>query len=172
MYEIERRFLVTDLRAALTWTEEIRLDVAAMHRIEQAYLFANDEIAMRVRKVAASSKAEPSRAWLTIKISTERSPLIREEFNHSISVALAEQQIAKCPHRIVKTRHRIIRLGGDETWEVDVFEGENEGLLIAEIELREADQLIVVPPWVGAEVTDDPRYSNAALSRHPFKHWS
>lgn len=170
MHEIERRFLVLDPRAALTWSDENRVDHLSVDRIEQAYLFVNNEIALRVRRASAGPGKE--RAQLTVKLGTPMGPMIREEFNHAISVELAVRQIEQCPHRIVKTRHRVYRRAAAERWEVDVFEGENAGLVIAELELRDVEENFVLPPWAGLEVTDDPRYTNAALSRHPFTRWT
>ena len=60
---------------------------------------------------------------------------------------------------------------GSHTWEIDVFEGDNEGLVIAEVELESEDEPFDVPEWIGAEVTDDPRYFNANLVANPFSRW-
>jgi adenylate cyclase len=70
---------------------------------------------------------------------------------------------------IDKTRHIVHHAG--MKWEIDVFHGENEGLLIAEVELEREDQPLEIPSWAGAEVSDDPRYYNSSLSRHPFRKW-
>ena len=70
---------------------------------------------------------------------------------------------------IIKTRH-LIPFGG-LTWEVDVFSGLNEGLMIAEVELESEDQDVILPPWVGEEITDDHRYANSSLSQIPLKDW-
>ena len=70
---------------------------------------------------------------------------------------------------IEKTRHRVPH--GDLAWEVDEFSGENEGLIIAEIELRDADQKIDLPAWIGREVTAQPQYYNSFLVQRPFRSW-
>ena len=70
---------------------------------------------------------------------------------------------------IEKTRHELKVVGG--TWVVDVFAGDNEGLVIAEVELDEEEQAIELPGWIAEEVTDDPRYLNVNLVKHPFNLW-
>jgi adenylate cyclase len=76
-----------------------------------------------------------------------------------------------CPAgRIEKTRYRIDV--PPHTWEVDVFEGDNAGLVVAEIELSDEQESFTRPEWLGAEVTEDPRYYNSELSRHPWGQWS
>lgn len=70
---------------------------------------------------------------------------------------------------IEKNRHRIEHAG--RTWEVDVFEGGNAGLILAEVELDSADATVEIPDWVGDEVTTDPRYYNANLVNRPFRSW-
>ena len=72
--------------------------------------------------------------------------------------------------QIFKTRHYVTR--GDLTWEVDVFEGANQGLILAEVELKEPDQKIHLPEWVLEEVSEDRRYFNALLALHPYREWS
>ncbi len=71
--------------------------------------------------------------------------------------------------QIIKTRY-FVRYGSF-TWEIDVFEGENDGLIVAEIELESEDQKFELPPWVGEEVSFDSRYKNVNLSRNPYKNW-
>ena len=70
---------------------------------------------------------------------------------------------------IAKVRYQVRHT--DHLWDLDVFSGANAGLVLAEIELERADERFALPPWAGAEVTADPRYSNANLARHPFKDW-
>lgn len=177
MHEIERRFLVADPQAALTWSDANRVDPSVIQQIEQAYLFDGGDITLRVRKAIFEYPLRPGalpdiRGTLTIKLDTPMGSMIREEFNHPVSIELVERQLARYPHRVIKCRRLVYRRAAEERWEVDVFGGANEGLVLAEIELRAPDQQIELPPWVGAEVTDDPRYTNAALARHPFQHWS
>ena len=78
--------------------------------------------------------------------------------------------LALCiPPVIEKVRHRIEHAG--RVWEVDVFGGVNDGLVVAEVELPSEDAVLEIPPWIGAEVTDDPRYFNSSLIAHPFRDW-
>jgi adenylate cyclase len=109
-------------------------------------------------------------AFLALKSS--RAGLVRSEFEYPIPVGDAESLLAEfCGAGLVeKTRHRVI-WAGDE-WEVDVFAGANEGLVTAEIELTAPDQPFERPPWLGAEVSDQPAYYNSNLARRPFREWN
>lgn len=152
--EIERKFRVTG--------EDWRPHVTSVRRIRQAYLTKNGRLSVRVRIDGTEA------ATLTIK--TVEPGIQRNEFEYAIPVADAEELL----HRregavIVKVRH-IVPFAG-LTWEVDVFEGENAGLVVAEVELESADQAFARPEWVGAEVTHDRRYYNADLARRPFAEW-
>jgi CYTH domain-containing protein len=97
--------------------------------------------------------------------------LARPEYEYPIPVEDANELLdTLCLKPIIeKTRYTIEYAG--LLWEVDEFEGENAGLIIAEVELTAADQRILLPDWVGKEVTDDPRYYNASLITHPFAAW-
>ena len=152
--EIERKFLVKDR----SWR------VAAVGvPMRQGYLNTADRMAIRVRCAGDS-------AYLNIKAS-EGDLVTRHEYEYSIPVADAEEILDRlCAGTLIeKTRYRIPYEGFE--WEVDVFQGENAGLVIAEIELESADQAFTIPPWVGDEVSQDPRYLNAYLSRYPFTRW-
>lgn len=151
--EIERKFLVR----GDTWKT-----LAAGVRMRQGYLSADPERVVRVR-------VEGDAATLTIKGRTVGAT--RGEWEYPIPLADAEQLLDRlCPRPLVeKFRYRIEQHG--MLWEVDEFLGENAGLVVAEIELRSEDQVFVRPEWVGDEVTDDPRYYNANLLRHPYSAW-
>ena len=91
----------------------------------------------------------------------------RAEFEYPIPAADARDLLELClPSVIDKTRHRIKHRG--HVWEVDVFHGENEGLVLAEVELEHEEVNPELPSWLGAEVSDDARYFNASLARRPF----
>jgi adenylate cyclase len=152
--EIERKFLVADER----W----RAEVAGTERLRQGYLFSDARTAVRVRTAGA-------KAFLTIK--GEISPVERDEFEYEIPVADAERMLdGLCRGGLVdKTRHTLRRAGGH--WTVDVFEGANAGLVVVEVELAAVTDSPPLPAWIGREVTDDPRYRNAALSKRPFTTW-
>ncbi|MDA3895130.1 MAG: CYTH domain-containing protein [Desulfobacteraceae bacterium] len=130
--------------------------------IRQGYLPTSNKTAVRVR-IAGDN------AWLTIK--GENKGAVRSEFEYPIPVTDAHQILDELCERpfIEKTRYLVSYSG--VTWEVDVFEAENAGLIVAEIELASENEKIVLPPWVKLEVTDDPCYYNANLIRYPFKNW-
>ncbi len=146
--EIERKFLVTSdaWRPLVTRTEVIR----------QGYLSSNAKATVRVRLLGSD------RAVLTLKGASQG--ISRAEFEYPIPFEDAVELYALAePHTIGKVRH-LVPFGG-LTWEVDVFEGRHQGLVVAEVELGDADQQVPLPPWVGREVSDDDRYFNASLSR-------
>ena len=96
----------------------------------------------------------------------------RLEFEYPIPVADADQLLDELCEKplIEKTRH--LRQVGDMTWEIDEFHGDNEGLVVAEIELAHEDQRFDIPTWVGQEVSGDPRYYNSNLASHPYTSWT
>lgn len=151
--EIERKFLVDPAR----WTAP-----GTGTHYRQGYLSTDPERSVRVRLA-------DDVAWLTIK--GGRVGMTREEFEYAIPVADASAMLDRLcqPPLIEKTRYRVEVAG--LTWEVDVFEGDNAGLLLAEVELADEHQDLVLPDWAGREVTDDPRYYNASLARQPFTSW-
>jgi adenylate cyclase len=153
-YEIERKFLVRDE----TW----RAFTKSAFSIQQGYLARSGSATTRVRII------DRVRALLTIK--SAASGIRRLEFEYDIpmqdAVALIDLRQGGL---IEKRRHK---LPWDcLTWEIDVFEGDNHGLVIAEIELPHEDQTFEKPAWLGREVTSDPRYSNAGLAETPFRRW-
>ncbi|MGQ0612785.1 MAG: CYTH domain-containing protein [Planctomycetaceae bacterium] len=127
----------------------------------QGYLLAEARCSVRVR-------VEGGCASLCIK--GPQTGLTRAEFEYAIPVAEAEELLGTlCPFVIEKTRHRLRHEG--HTWEVDIFHGANEGLVTAEVELPSEDAAPALPSWIGQEVSEDPRYRVAYLSRHPFRRW-
>lgn len=148
--EIERKFLVSGFS-----TEGLRCK-----KMKQAYL-AKEGCTLRVR--IANDKA-----FLTIKGKTEG--FSRAEFEYEIPMedANAMMELAIYPP-VIKTRY-YAEVDG-KTWEVDVFEGENEGLVMAEIELSSENEEFTKPEWAVEEVTGDKRYYNAYLARNPYKSW-
>lgn len=147
--EIERKFLVSDDG----WQGDVRDE----KRIRQAYLALTDAAQVRVRIVDGDT------ATLTIK-SANPEPA-RAEFEYGIPVEEAEAMLTLADTSLLeKTRHCAPASGGRE-WEIDVFEGALEGLVLAEIELAEEGEEIAFPDWCGREVTGDERYYNASLVR-------
>lgn len=151
--EIERKFLLKDD----SWTSQ----VARSHVLKQGYLASSPGPTVRIR-------TSDQRAFLTIKGKT--TGISRVEFEYEIPMEEALELLklsANAP--IEKTRH-IVKADG-HVWEIDVFEGANLGLVLAEVELQSEDEQIVLPAWIGMEVSDDPRYFNSYLSQNPFNEW-
>jgi CYTH domain-containing protein len=150
--EIERKFLVPD-RAFLEGLPGVAY--------RQGYLCRDPERTVRVRLAGGQ-------ASLTIKGRTHGAS--RAEFEYAIPSEDVGSLLALCDAPLIeKTRYRVDHAG--LTWEVDLFHGDNEGLVVAEVELRSADQRVDIPGWAGDEVTSDPRYFNANLVAHPYRSW-
>ena len=151
--EIERKYLVVG-RGWRTAARSVQC--------RQGYLTPGPPCAVRVRII-------DGRAYITIKSATRG--IKREEFEYPIPVEDAEAMLERLcvGHAIEKRRHYVEHRGA--TWEIDEFEGVNAGLVVAEIELEHEDQPVELPDWVGEEVSDDPRYLNANLSREPYTEW-
>jgi CYTH domain-containing protein len=151
--EIERKFLLAD-RSCLNGLDGTRLS--------QGYLSRGDGATVRVR-VAGDA------AWLTIKGGARG--IVRSEYEYPVPVADAVAMLDEfcAGARIDKTRYRLEYHG--HVWEIDVFHGANEGLVVAEIELEHEDEEFARPPWLGDEVSDDPRYLNAVLIDRPYTTW-
>ena len=152
--ETERKFLVLD--------DGYKAQAVESHRIRQGYIAHDMGRSVRVRIL-------DDRGFLTIK-----GPFIgvgsRPEWEKEISLQEAEDLFLLCkPGSIDKTRW--IVPAGERFFEVDEFHGENEGLVMAEIELKSQDEAFGRPSWLGEEVTGDPRYYNGYLARNPFKSW-
>lgn len=146
--EIERKFLVTsDAWRALATSSSL---------LRQGYLSSNAKATVRVRS------KDDAAAMLTLKGATRG--ISRAEYEYEIPIEDAREMLAMAvPHVIEKRRYLVP--AGALTWEVDVFEGRHQGLVIAEIELQSVEQSIDLPDWVGVEVSHDDRYNNASLSR-------
>ena len=151
--EIERKFLVTG--------EGWKAQVTRRRHLRQAYLSRQGRTSIRVRIADATS------ATLTIKSRGGRT--CRAEFEYSLPVADALALLELRDGLVLsKVRHEV-RGNDGLTWEIDVFEGENTGLVIAEVELVHAQQVVVLPPWIGREVTHEERYYNSRLAHHPYR---
>lgn len=158
--EVERKFLVDDVDAALAGAEP------GLHLV-QGYLEQTGDQSVRIR-----CWADDSRAVLTVK--GPRSGMSRPEAECEVSPEVAELLLAACGGRVVdKTRHVLAAGDADGVqWILDVFHGANTGLVLAEAELTRADATIAPAPWCGRDVTEDDRYYNDHLSRRPFTTWS
>lgn len=146
--EIERKFLVTgDGWKALAESSSL---------LRQGYLSSNAKATVRVRSW------DDERAALTLK--GRASGMTRAEYEYDIPMDDAREMLDMAQPHVLEKRRHLVPFGG-LTWEVDVFEGRHEGLVIAEVELTSEQQAVELPAWVGTEVTDDDRYYNASLSR-------
>jgi adenylate cyclase len=152
--EIERKFLVT----GDGWRKG-----AKRSRLSQGYLYAGKDKSVRVR-------LEDGQGTVTIKGPTLGAS--RAEYEYSIPAKDARELLSRLCERplIEKTRSRVRR--GGLVWEIDEFGGDNKGLVLAEIELRRPNQKVALPPWVGKEVTCDPRYLNSNLFKKSYKRWA
>jgi len=155
--EIERKFLVS----GDAWRAQATA-AAACTDIRQGYLSLGPPVSVRVRIRAGQATLTIKRAMLDIA---------REEYEYPLPLADAEEFLERfCVGSIIeKTRH-CVDMGG-LCWEVDVFGGDNAGLIVAEIELEDADQSFERPPWLGAEVSGDARYLNSSLCVNPYSRW-
>jgi CYTH domain-containing protein len=151
--ETERKFLVE----GSAWRSADAEGVV----LRQGYLVCDEKKAVRVRVAG-------SQAYLTIKGAT--TGITRSEFEYEIPVSDAEEMMGLCDDAIVEKTRYFVEHGG-MAWVLDVFGGSDKGLVMAEIELESEDQPFELPPWAGEEVSGDPRYYNAYLSKHPFTTW-
>jgi CYTH domain-containing protein len=151
--EIERKFLLKNNIPELT----------AGRKITQAYIFTHDDKELRIRIV-------DNVCTLSIKIGAGE--ISRIEFEYEIPIEEGQRliELGSSKGSIEKIRY-IVPFEGIN-WEIDIFKGENEGLMIAEIELDHPLQHFVKPPWLGNEVTDDRRYYNAYIYHYPYKSWN
>jgi adenylate cyclase len=153
--EIERKFLVT----SNVWKAQAR----AQYRIVQGYLCSVPERTVRIRIKGESG-------FITVKGMTGKAGMSRLEWEKEVPLAEAEQLLTLCePGIIEKIRYEVP--DGGHVFEVDEFQGDNAGLVIAEIELSAEDEGFPRPEWLGREVTGDNRYYNAMLASQPFKSW-
>lgn len=152
--EIERKFLV---RGAF------RKDAIHSRRIIQGYICSVPERTVRIRISGTDG-------FLTIKGPTDSSGMSRYEFETKISMSDAEELFKLCERGAI-AKERFWVPVGERMWEVDVFYGANEGLILAEIELSSEDEEIELPEWVGEEVTGDKRFYNSSLTTYPYRDW-
>jgi len=152
--EIERKFLVKDGYKQFAFTHT---------RITQGYLSSVPERIVRVR-------VNGDKGFLTIKGVSNLSGMSRYEWEKEIPVTEARELLALCEPGIIDKTRYLLQVG-KFTFEVDEFYGENEGLVMAEIELSSEEELFEIPLWLGKEVTGDKRYYNSRLAKNPFSKW-
>lgn len=152
--EIERKYLITG---------EFKSKAIKSLQIKQGYLSSIPERTVRVR-------IQDNQGFLTIKGSNKKNSISRFEWEKEITKEEANELIQLCEVGIIDKKRYIVPFG-NKIIEVDEFYGENEGLILAEIELDDEDETIEKPDWLGKEVTDDPRYYNSMLMKNPYKNW-
>jgi adenylate cyclase len=152
--EIERKFLVIG---------DFEQGVKRRARIVQGYLSSVPERTVRVR-------IKGEEGFLTIKGIGNESGASRYEWERPIPLAEAEELLRLCEPGVIDKTRCLVE-AGPHTYEVDVFHGENEGLVVAEIELSDEDEAFERPDWLGEEVTGDVRYYNAMLMKTPYSRW-
>lgn len=151
--EIEHKFLVVDDG----WRAGVERAVA----MRQGYLVSDAVRSVRVRIEGDSAALNVKGAVIGIA---------RREYEYAIPLADAAEMLDElCGQKVEKTRHYVRHAG--HLWEVDVFEGANAGLVVAEIELAHAGEPFARPPWVGADVSHELRYYNSQLAVHPYQDW-
>ena len=152
--EIEHKFLLRDDR----WRQQVERST----RMRQGYLTSDTRCSVRVR-------VAEGQGFLNLKSGTLG--IQRSEYEYPIPLAEAEEILdTLCEKPLLeKTRHLV--QFGEHLWEIDEFEGDNAGLIVAELELRRPDEPFTRPDWLGEEVSHDIRYYNSQLARHPYRDW-
>lgn len=154
--EIERKFLVKG---------EFKKYAFSSSRITQGYICADSGRTVRVR-------IRDDKGYLTIKGPSDQAGLGRFEWEKEITLEDAKELMTLARTGFIdKTRYLVRNADGVHTWEVDEFYGDNEGLIMAEVELRSEDDSFEKPEWLGEEVTGDRRYYNSHLTVNPYKNW-
>ena len=155
MREVERKFLVT--------SEDFRTEAESEFHIKQGFLSTDPERTVRIRLQNGSGK-------ITVKGISDKAGISRFEWERDISGDEAVQLLKLCKGNLLIKKRYCIPVG-KHIFEVDVFEGANSGLIVAEVELEDADEPYEKPDWLGTEVTGDPKYYNAQLSINTYNQW-
>ncbi len=152
--EIEKKFLLKN--------DDWKKESDEGEQFRQGYMSGSNRSSIRIRVAG-------DRANINIKSATLG--VTRKEYEYEIPVEDANEMLDSMCERpfIEKRRHFVQR--GPHIWEIDVFEGDNEGLVVAEIELSDPDEPFDIPSWIGEEVSEDPKYYNVCLVNHPYKDW-
>lgn len=159
--EIERKYLLVDD----SWREQVYNTTEMV----QGY-FSSPETLAAGQKASLRIRIEkPGASWLSVK--SDAVGLTRQEFEYVVDDEDAEQLLLLCVGAVVRKKRHLVRID-DRVWEIDEFLGENEGLIVAEVELPSEDTELTLPAWVGEEVSNERRYTNVALSSLPFKDWT
>ncbi len=151
--EIERKFLLAN--------DDWRM-LAKGVCYRQGYLYENRESVVRIRTIK-------DKGYLTLKWKT--TGITRAEYEYEIPQQDCIEMLKRVAQKSIIEKYRYIIEYKGFVWEIDEFSGENQGLIVAEVELDSENQKFTKPEWVGREVTDDPRYFNSNLINHPYKKW-
>ncbi|MDX2442982.1 MAG: CYTH domain-containing protein [Bacteroidales bacterium] len=152
--EIERKFLIIgDYKHLAKEVDEI----------SQGYLSLSNEQAVRIR-------VSGEKGYITIKGMGNKTGVSREEWEYEIPVSDALELLRMCKNGIIRKNRYLIDFEG-KTFEVDEFSGDNEGLVVAELELNSENEPFEKPSWLGREITGEDKYYNLMLVKHPFKDW-
>ena len=153
--EIERKFLVSN--------DSYKKEAFAHSHIQQGYICSDNKRTVRVR-------IRDNRAYITIKGPLPEGGLPCYEFEKEISLEEGRELLRLCKPGIIDKVRWLVK-SGNHTFEVDEFFGENEGLVMAEVELSSVNDNVDIPAFIGKEVTGDPRYFNSYLRNHPYQTW-
>ena len=153
-YEIERKFLVVG---------DYKSHAFNHYRIVQGYLSSVLERVVRIR-------IQGDTAYLTIKSTVSDTEFTRYEWEREIPLEDAEEMLKFCEKEIIEKTRYLIKVGA-HLFEVDEFYGNNQGLVVAEVELASEDEVFEKPDWLGQEVTSENRYYNSMLVKHPYSEW-
>ncbi len=154
-FEIERKFLVAG---------DFKSQAFNHTRISQGYIASGNGRTVRVR-------IRDDKGYLTIKGPSGKEGLSRYEFETEISLQDAEDLMLICEPGVIEKMRYLVRGADGHTWEIDEFYGDNEGLLLAEIELGSEDEAFEKPAFIGREVTGDRRFYNSHMRKNPFRLW-
>jgi len=156
--EIERKFLLLDD----SWREQVSSETV----MRQGYFAGPD-----LHQPRASIRVRIENQHASLNIKSYELSISRQEYEYEIALDDAEKMLdTLCEKPLIeKTRYQVAT--PNHIWEIDVFEGDNDGLIVAEIELANENEQFEKPVWLGKEVSDDPRYYNVSLIKHPFKDW-
>jgi adenylate cyclase len=153
--EIERKFLVKNL--------DFKTESFEKKYLKQGYLNADKNRTVRIR-------IADEKAFITIKGKSNKAGTTRFEWEKEIPFSEAEELLLLCEPCIIE-KHRYLIKKGTHTFEVDVFLGDNQGLIVAEVELNSENETFEKPTWLGNEVTGELKYYNSSISKLPFKNW-
>ena len=153
--EIERKFLIKNL--------DFKTESFEKKYLKQGYLNADKNRTVRIR-------IADEKAFITIKGKSNKAGTTRFEWEKEIPLSEAEELLLLCEPSIIE-KHRYLIKKGTHTFEVDVFLGDNQGLIVAEVELNSENETFEKPTWLGNEVTGELKYYNSSISKLPFKNW-